>query len=69
MLEKFRKVAHGCFSSDLSSTFIEDIDSFDSDVAALIPYSKKKLHTDVNPTWKVHILVCHLKDFLIEKQV
>ena len=69
MIEKFRKVVHGCFSTDLSSTYLEDINSFNSDVAALIPYTKRKLHTDINPTWKVHILVCHLKDFLIEKQV
>ena len=64
-----QKVEQGYFSIDISSTYQEYIDSFNSEVAALIQYSRKKLHTVINPTWKVHILVCHLKDFLIEKQV
>jgi hypothetical protein len=69
MLSVFKTVVQGCFGIDLSLNFKEDIDQFILSMINLIKYSKNKLGINLNPTWKVHILVCHLKDFLVDKQV
>ena len=36
---------------------------------SLIQYAKKELKINLQPTWKIHILVLHLKPFLEEKKV
>ena len=69
MLMKFKVVVDGCFSLDLSNNYQQDIDDFISSVQSLISYSKEYLNLTLNPTWKVHILVTHLKLFLDEKKV
>ena len=69
MLMKFKVVVDGCFSLDLSNNYQQDINDFISSVQSLISYSKEYLNLTLNPTWKVHILVTHLKLFLDEKKV
>ena len=69
MLQKFQKVKKSCFSKDLATSYSEDINDFNTSVQRLINYSEAELHIDLHPTWKVHILVVHLKTFLDEKKV
>ena len=69
MLRKFKVVVDGCFSLDLATTYQLDIEKFNSSVHNLLIYSKEHLNIIVNPTWKIHIMVTHLKPFLDEKQV
>ena len=69
MLMKFKVVVDGCFSLDLSNNYQQDINDFISSVQSLISYSEEYLNLTLNPTWKVHILVTHLKLFLDEKKV
>ena len=69
MLSKFKKVVNSCFSLELAPTFEQDIDSFNSEVAKLIKFTKNELKVELSPTWKIHILVTHLKPFLQEKQI
>ena len=68
MLENFRKVVDSCFSMHLATTYREDIEIFNQSVYALIDYCKATLDINLKPTWKIHILVCHLLPFLEEKQ-
>ena len=65
----FKVVVKGCFSLDLAVTFKADIDHFNKSVVDLIQHSNEKLQIPLSPTWKIHILVTHLKPFLEEKQV
>ena len=67
MLTRFRQVVSSCFSMELATTFREDIDAFNESVHRLVDYSNETLKIKVQPTWKVHILVVHLKPFLEEK--
>ena len=67
MLTKFRKVVDSCFGMELSTTFKEDIDEFNNSVHFLIEHSNNTLKIKLEPTWKIHILVVHLKPFLEEK--
>ena len=69
MLSKFKKVVKGCFSLDLAATYQADIDQFNASVHNLLNHFNEVLKINLNPTWKVHILVCHLKQFLDEKKV
>ena len=67
MLTKFRQVVSSCFSMELAITFREDIDAFNESVHGLVDYSNQTLQIKLQPTWKIHILVTHLKPFLEEK--
>ena len=69
MLTRFKKVVESCFSMDLAESFRQDIDLFNESVFDLIQYCAATLDTTLKPTWKVHILVVHLKPFLEEKMV
>ena len=68
MLTRFKQVVDSCFSMDLGTTFREDIDTFNQSVFTLIDYCQGTLGINLKPTWKIHILVCHLKPFLEDKQ-
>ena len=69
MLSKFKVVVKACFSLDLAVTYRADIDRFNASVHNLVKHFNEVLKITLNPTWKVHILVCHLKQFLDEKKV
>ena len=68
MLTTFKKVVDSCFSMDLALTYEEDIDTFNQSVYNMIDHCQGILNINLKPTWKMHILVCHLKPFLDEKQ-
>ena len=68
MLTRFKKVVDSCFSMDLAMTYQEDIDTFNQSVYDMIDHCQGTLNINLKPTWKMHILVCHLKPFLDEKQ-
>ena len=67
MLEKFDMVTKACFSRDLLPGWKETLDVFITSVWELIAYCKFKLGITLCITWKVHIMVAHLKCFLEEK--
>ena len=69
LLSAFQIVVGGCFGIDLSDSYEIDINNFNNEVISVIKYSKEKLKIKHNPTWKVHILVCHLTPFLDMKKV
>jgi hypothetical protein len=69
MLQKFQVVKKSCFSKDLATSYSKDIDDFNISVQRLLNYAEKELNIKLQPTWKIHILVVHLKAFLDEKKV
>ena len=69
MLVKFRKVVDSCFGMELATSFREDIDVFNDSVPSLMDYCNTTFNIKLEPTWKVHILVVHLKVFLEEKML
>ena len=58
-----------CIGIDLNPTYKDDIDEFNNEILSLITYVDKYLRIIRKPTWKIHILVTHLKPFLEMKQV
>ena len=68
-LAKFKVVVESCFGIDLNPTYKEDIDEFNNEILSLITYCDNELGIIWKPTWKIHILVAHLKPFLEIKQV
>ena len=69
MLLKFRKVVDSCFGMELATSFREDIDVFNASVPSLMDYCNTTFNIKLEPTWKVHILVVHLKVFLEHKML
>ena len=69
MLRLFQIVKKGCFSTDLATTYSQDFDIFNESVHGLIKYAEEELQINLHPTWKIHILVLHLKPFLAKKKV
>ena len=69
MLAKLLKVMKSCFSVDLYPSYKEDLRQFREAAAAMVSHAKEFRGKVVKPTWKVHILVCHVEPFLEEKQV
>ena len=63
------KVKNSCFSVDLYPSYKEDIRQFREAAAAMIAHAKEVRGKVLKPTWKVHILACHVEPFLEEKQV
>ena len=63
------KVKNSCFSVDLYPSYKEDIRQFREAAAAMIAHAKEVRGKVLRPTWKVHILACHVEPFLEEKQV
>ena len=50
-------------------SYKEDIRQFREAAAAMIAHAKEVRGKVLRPTWKVHILACHVEPFLEEKQV
>ena len=69
MLASLLKVMKSCFSVDLYPSYKEDLRQFREAAAAMVSHAKEFRGKVVKPTWKVHILVCHVEPFLEEKQV
>ena len=69
MLRNFCVVKRSCFGINLSSIYGDDIDMFNSSVHNLIKFANEELKIKLFPTWKIHILVLHLKPFLDLKKV
>ena len=61
MLQNFKTVVQSSFSIDLSDTYIQDIDLFNASMTSLIEHFNTSLNINVTPTWKIHILVAHIK--------
>ena len=64
MLEKFDKVTKACFSRELSSDWRIVLEEFKTSVWELISFSKFELNMEINVTWKLHLIVAHLRPFL-----
>ena len=64
MLQKFDKVTKACFSWDLLPEWRETLESFITSVWELISFGKFHLNINIPITWKIHILVSHVRPFL-----
>ena len=64
MLEKFDKVTKACFSRDLLPGWRNILDVFITSVWELICFCKFRLNINLSVTWKIHIMVEHLRPFL-----
>ena len=69
MLSSLRAVQQSCFTIDLGSSYKEDLALFKNSVQAVIENARQTRNKVLKPTWKLHILVCHVEPFLDEKQV
>ena len=64
MLHKFDLVTKACFSRDLLPDWRMILDSFVTSVWELVSFCKIELKIKLSITWKVHIMVCHVRPFL-----
>ena len=69
MLASLKVVVQGCFGTELSPTYKEDLSQFKKATSAMITHLLQARGKVVKPTWKIHILACHVETFLDEKQV
>ena len=53
----------------LSPTYKDDLSQFRKAASAMISHILQVRKKVVKPTWKIHILACHVETFLDEKQV
>ena len=57
--------SQGCFGSDLDPRYAELIDAYRVQFEELQEYTRKNLDVgELSVTWKVHILICHLVQWL-----
>ena len=61
MLTKFDAVTRACFSRKLETDWEKVIESFISSVWELISFYRLYLNLELSVTWKVHMVVTHLK--------
>ena len=64
MLHKFDLVTKACFSRDLLPDWRMILDSFVTSVWELVSFCKIELKIKFSITWKVHIMVYHVRPFL-----
>jgi hypothetical protein len=64
MLNKFDAVTKACFSRKLDKDWEKIIDSFITSVWELISFCRLTLKRELSVTWKLHMLVTHLKRLL-----
>ena len=64
VLKIFDLVNKACFSQSLHPCWKEKIDQFITSIWELVSFCKFTLGVKVTITWKVHILVAHVKDYL-----
>ena len=61
LLAKFDRVVTGCFSYELAPDYIKRMDHFINSVWELISVCKHKLSIKLSVTWKVHMVVSHVR--------
>ena len=61
LLAKFDRVVTSCFSYELAPDYIKQMDHFINSVWELISVCKHKLSIKLSVTWKVHMLVSHVR--------
>ena len=69
MLASLKVVVQGCFGTELSPSYKEDLTHFREAASAMILHITQTRRKVFKPTWKIHILTCHVETFLDEKQV
>ena len=69
MLASLRAVQQSCFTVDLGPSYKDDLALFKATVRAVIDHAMQTRNKVLKPTWKIHILACHVETFLDEKQV
>ena len=62
-LAALRDVKDKCFGWDLEEGWEQAISNFTSMYAELQEYATATLNLQLNITWKIHIIACHLKPF------
>ena len=61
LLAKFDRVVTACFSYELAPDYIKQMDHFINSVWELISVCKHKLSIKLSVTWKVHMVVSHVR--------
>ena len=61
LLAKFYRVVTSCFSYELAPDYIKRMDHFINSVWELISVCKHKLSIKLSVTWKVHMVVSHVR--------
>ena len=61
LLRKFNMVVSGCFGYKLASNYAKLLDDFTTAVWELISVCKSNLNIVLTVTWKVHMVVTHIK--------
>ena len=61
MMQKFDNVTKACFSGDLLPGWRDTLEIFITSVWELISFCKFRLNINLSVTWKIHILVLHLR--------
>ena len=61
LLAKYNRVVTGCFSYELDPDYIKQMDHFIISVWELISVCKHKLSIKLSVTWKVHMVVSHVR--------
>ena len=69
MLASLKVVVQSCFGTELSPTYKADLSQFRKAASDMIKHLLQARRKVVKPTWKIHILACHVETFLDEKQV
>ena len=64
LLQKFDTVVKGCFSYMLASNYSVLLDQFSTSVWEIIRVCKFELGIKLTIPWKVHMVVCHVKQQL-----
>ena len=60
----FRHIKDTCFSWELEEGWEAAINSYSSMFSELQQYAQSDLKLKLLCTWKIHIIICHLKTFL-----
>ena len=67
-LMQFKEIKDKCFGWNLEDGWQDAILSYKHMFSELQVYSDTVLGLDLSCTWKIHVIVCHLKPFLTTKQ-
>ena len=54
----------GCFGKNLSPAYADLIASFHEKFIALQEYARDFLNIEVSTTWKIHVISCHVEQWL-----
>lgn len=64
LLHSFQPIVSGCFGSDLVSNYRDLIANFKKCFIQTQRYVTSKLDLSLTVTWKIHVLILHLPEFL-----